>query len=227
MDERELALGIPQRHFVPPDGCSDLILRFSRGRLVDAVVQEPTLVAEVVEIAAEDALFGVRFALGTGGALLSLRETLEQDVRRLFASTEPEDCESVLRRLLTYSGQVLERSGRGRPEWLCEVLSLAQKRFGSVTVAELARHAGLSERTLHRAFGEWVGAGPKQLLRTLRIQEAVRRVPLATSLADVAADLGFADQAHLTREMSALWGTSPGRLRGASDSFKTPGDSPP
>lgn len=221
VDERELALGLAERHFVPPDACSDLILHYREGRLVDAFVQEPSLAAEVVPIAPEDALFGVRFALGTGGALLKQRETIELEARRLFERAEPEDAVLVLQRLLGFSSELVQRYARAQPEWLREVLTLARARFGSVSVGELARHAGLSERTLHRGFGDWVGTGPKQLLRTLRIREAVSRVPKAVSLAEVAAELGFADQAHLSREMSALWGTTPGRLRGVSDSFKT------
>jgi AraC-like DNA-binding protein len=221
-DEREHALGLAQRHFVPPDGCSDLIVRFSKGRLVGAFVQEPSLAAEVVAIAPEDALFGVRFVMGTGGALLRQREGIELEAQRRFAGAQPEDAASLLQRLLGFSTELVQRHARAQPEWLGEVLSLARARFGNVSVEELARHAGLSERTLHRGFVDWVGAGPKQLLRTLRIREAVSRVPFTASLVEVAAELGFADQAHLSREMTSLWGTTPGRLRRASDSFKTP-----
>jgi AraC-like DNA-binding protein len=221
VDERELELGIAEQHLVPPDGCSDLILRFSRGRLVGVLVQEPTLAAEVVQIAPEDALFGVRFDMGTGGALLKHRTSIVLEAQRLFEREEPEDAERLLERLLGLSGQLVERYAQGQPEWFREALSLAQARYGDVTIEQLARHAGLSERTLQRWFVNWVGAGPKQLLRVLRIREAVRRARGASSLAEVAAELGFADQAHLSREMSSLWGTSPGRLRGLSDSFKT------
>jgi AraC-like DNA-binding protein len=205
-DEREHALGLAQRHFVPPDGCSDLILRFSRGRLMGAP---------------EDALFGVRFQIGTGGAVLKQRECIEREAQRLFERVEPEDTALLLDRLVSFSSEHVQRYAQTQPEWLRDVLSLAQARFGSVTVEELARHGGVSERTLHRAFGAWVGAAPKPLLRTLRIREAVSRVPLTASLAELAAELGFADQAHLSREMTVLWGTTPARLRGVSDSFKT------
>lgn len=54
------------------------------------------------------------------------------------------------------------------------------------------------------------------------IREAVARARGACPLAEIAAQLGFADQAHLSREMRELWGTTPARLRATSDFFKTP-----
>jgi AraC-like DNA-binding protein len=66
---------------------------------------------------------------------------------------------------------------------------------------------------------------PKRFARIARVQAVLRR--LATEpdadLAGLAAELGFADQAHLTREVRALAGTTPGRLRDWSDSFKPEG----
>jgi AraC-like DNA-binding protein len=220
-DEREHALGLGERQFVPPDGCSDLILHFSRGRLQAAFVQEPSLVYDVVEIAPEDALFGVRFAIGIGGSLLRRRELIASEAQRLFARAEGRDTNGVTAELVRHSTQLLERYGDGRPEWLSEALRLAQDRFGDVSVLELARSVHVSERTLRRACLDWVGSGPKPLLRTLRIREAVARAHGTQPLAEIAAELGFADQAHLSREMRGLWGTTPGQLRGMSDFFKT------
>lgn len=219
-DEREHALGLTQRHFVPPDGCSDLILHFQAGRLQRAFLQEPTLSFEIVEIAPGDALFGVRFRVGFGGALLRRRDELERELARAFQPADPLDAERVSARLVHSASELTETHGAERPPWLAEVLMLAEQLHGALSVGELARHAGVSERTVHRAFLDWVGAGPKQLLRALRIREAVRRAQGAAAPAEIAAELGFADQAHLCREMRELWGTTPGRLC-ASDFFKT------
>jgi AraC-like DNA-binding protein len=220
VDEREHALGIAQRHFVPPDGCSDLILHFEAGRLQRVFFQEPTLSFEIVEIAPGDALFGVRFRVGVGGALLRRRDELEKELARAFAQADSLDAERVSARLVQSASELVEAHGAERPSWLAEVLTWAEHRHGAPSVGELARCAGVSERTLHRGFLDWVGARPKQLLRALRIREAVRRAQGASAPAESAAELGFADQAHLCREMRELWGTTPGRLL-ASDFFKT------
>jgi AraC-like DNA-binding protein len=97
---------------------------------------------------------------------------------------------------------------------------------GDVDVEALGRRAGASPRNLGRLFDDWVGMSPKRFARVARVQAAVRRLAAAPDidLAALAAELGFADHAHLTRELRALTGEAPralaGRLRSLSDSFK-------
>ncbi|MDG4807251.1 AraC family transcriptional regulator [Micromonospora sp. WMMD1120] len=72
-----------------------------------------------------------------------------------------------------------------------------------------ARH-DVPVRRLQRLFVEYVGVGPKWVIRRYRLQEAVERAaggPL--SWADIAADLGYSDQAHLVRDFTAVAGVSP------------------
>jgi AraC-like DNA-binding protein len=73
----------------------------------------------------------------------------------------------------------------------------------------------VGERRLHRHCRAAVGYGPKMLERVLRFQRAIRIARATGSLASVAAEAGYADQAHLTRESRRLAGTTP------SDLFKT------
>ncbi len=227
-DKRAMALAIAERHFVPPDGCSDLIVHFSAGRLASSFVQAPTLSYEVVAIEPSEALFGVRLELGQGGPLLKRREEVAAETQRLIADVDPADAAGVLERLGRYGAGLLERYAAAQPAWVAEALSVAQRRSGDVSVLALARHVGVSERTIHRGFLDWVGGPPKQLLRAMRIREAVRRTEGLAALAEIAAELGFADQAHLSREMRQLWGTTPARLRSEpSDFFKTPPVSSP
>jgi AraC-like DNA-binding protein len=84
---------------------------------------------------------------------------------------------------------------------------------------------------LHRHFTAAVGYGPKTLQRVLRLQRVLAqagRQPLVGRLADIALDAGYADQAHMSREVRALTGRNPrALLDGAqstldlSDLFKT------
>jgi AraC-like DNA-binding protein len=81
--------------------------------------------------------------------------------------------------------------------------------------AAVADDLGLGERQLRRRAGAAFGYGPKVLSRILRFSSVVDRLRSepGTPLAALAADAGYADQAHLTNEVRALSGLPPGRLR--------------
>jgi AraC-like DNA-binding protein len=76
---------------------------------------------------------------------------------------------------------------------------------------DLARAAGTTPRTLQRTFSEYVGVSPTWVLRRYRLLEATERARAGreVSWAQVAADLGYADQAHLVRDVKAHLGTTP------------------
>jgi AraC-like DNA-binding protein len=82
-------------------------------------------------------------------------------------------------------------------------------------VAELAEVSGLPERRLQRMFAEYVGVSPKWVMRRARLHEAALRVeadgPASVDWAALAADLGYADQAHLSRDFTATLGVPPSR----------------
>ncbi|HEY7071913.1 MAG TPA: helix-turn-helix domain-containing protein [Acidimicrobiales bacterium] len=80
---------------------------------------------------------------------------------------------------------------------------------------DLAEDVGLSERQLRRRVEDAVGYPPRTLARVLRFQRflhAARAAGPERSLARLAADTGYADQAHLTRESRDLAGLPPGAL---------------
>jgi AraC-like DNA-binding protein len=92
----------------------------------------------------------------------------------------------------------------------------------------LAAEVGWSERTLRRRCLDAFGYGWKTLDRVLRFQRFFRLAarPQKHGLADLAAYSGYADQAHLGREVQRLGGATPARfaelVRGSlADSFKT------
>lgn len=81
---------------------------------------------------------------------------------------------------------------------------------GAPLVPWLMRALGMSERTLRRRFDESFGYGPKTLDRILRYQRFLRladRSPGPTAI--LAAEAGYADQAHLVRESRRLTGSTP------------------
>jgi transcriptional regulator GlxA family with amidase domain len=83
-------------------------------------------------------------------------------------------------------------------------------------VEQLATAAGVSARTLQRLFDLHVGVSPSFVIRRWRIIEAAEAARTANRRGDqwrgwavVAAELGYADQAHLTRDFRRHLGTSP------------------
>lgn len=82
----------------------------------------------------------------------------------------------------------------------------------SITRADvLADRVDVSLRTLQRLFAEHVGIGPKWVLQRFRILEAAAAAHREEDVdwAELAAELGFSDQAHLTRTFTAVVGTPP------------------
>jgi len=79
------------------------------------------------------------------------------------------------------------------------------------TVDRLAVVAGLGCRSLQRLFREHVGASPKWVIRRNRLQEVALRIERGDgpTLAAMAAELGYTDQAHLARDFKSMVGKSP------------------
>lgn len=77
----------------------------------------------------------------------------------------------------------------------------------------LAAAMGVSARTVQRVARRYVGLTPAAMLRRRRLQDAAGRVRAGEPLAAVATDLGYSDQAHLTRDFREVLGLTPGRWR--------------
>lgn len=100
-----------------------------------------------------------------------------------------------------------------------------------VRVGDLATRLGTTDRQLQRLFAEHVGLGPKWVIKRCRVHEAVERATRSPEVdwADLAAQLGYADQSHLVRDFTAAVGTSPGRYAkrasapGRADRSSAPG----
>jgi AraC-like DNA-binding protein len=105
------------------------------------------------------------------------------------------------------SGPVLAEHLRG---WFDQHL------FESVTIEAAAREIGATPTQLSRAFSAVFGITPHAYVIGRRLEAARDRILAGQALADVAAEVGFCDQAHLSRRFSRFLGTTPGRYRGGS-----------
>ncbi|MGW0575008.1 AraC family transcriptional regulator [Streptomyces sp. NPDC002920] len=78
-------------------------------------------------------------------------------------------------------------------------------------VTDLAQEEGVSVRRLQRLFAAYIGVSPKWVILRYRIHEALERAETdgPVDWASLAADLGYADQAHLIRDFTATVGVPP------------------
>nr|WP_229022805.1 helix-turn-helix domain-containing protein [Actinomarinicola tropica] len=90
-----------------------------------------------------------------------------------------------------------------------------------VRVEQLADALGASTRTVQRVARRYVGLPPLTIIRRYRLQEAAQRLrdDPSIGIARVAADLGYADHAHLTTDFRRVLGITPSSYRR--------GDAPP
>jgi AraC-like DNA-binding protein len=95
-------------------------------------------------------------------------------------------------------------------QWLAGLVETIAADRTITRVAQVAGLAGLSVRSLQRLFADYVGAAPKWVIQRCRLQDVAARVTTETiDWASLAEELGFADQAHLTRAFTATIGVPP------------------
>lgn len=198
----------PGPYRVLPDGGTDLIL--TPGGLL---VAGPDTRAHVGTGAGGETYTGLRFAPGQGPAVLGAPAHELRNLRVPLADLWGERRARAAAEQVTAAGDpgaALEALVRARladaeppePYVPAVVAALAAGR----PVAEVAEAVGLGERRLHRRSLAVFGYGPKTLARVLRMNRALELARAGTPPAGAAALAGYADQAHLAREMRALAG---------------------
>jgi len=91
------------------------------------------------------------------------------------------------------------------------IVETVERERGLLRVEQLAARTGLEVRSLQRLFRQQVGVTPKWVLQRYRIHEALARIAAgeAVDFARLAADLGYADQAHFANRFKAFVGCTP------------------
>jgi methylphosphotriester-DNA--protein-cysteine methyltransferase len=93
-----------------------------------------------------------------------------------------------------------------------ELCSALRARSGRPDFASLARRLGISRGHFQRLFRKVVGLTPAEYARVERLARAKSLLAAGEPPAAAAAMTGFADQAHLTRWVRAVYGVTPGRI---------------
>ena len=104
-----------------------------------------------------------------------------------------------------------------RPAWLSEALAVLHDRYSeSLTLADVAAAIDVEPERLARGFRRAFGEPMAEYLRRIRVDVAASQLASTDlPISQVAGDVGFADQSHLTRWCTRYLGTTPGRYRAA------------
>ncbi len=205
-----------------PDGCLDLI--FDGDRLV---VAGPDTSARIHVSGSVGPVIGVRLHGGRGPALLGVPADALTDSTLALEQLWGD------RRARILAGRVARDPARELAAWATSpdegsaaLPGGPADGFGPLLLALLARGAGIAEaagvlgyspRQLHRRSLPVFGYGPQHLGRVLRLQRALAVADRGVGWATVAAQTGYADQAHLARDVRALTGVTPTALRRERD----------
>ena len=188
---------------------------------------------EIEVIPAHTTIVGVRFLPGTAPPLPTVLDDLVDQrvgLAELWRSSADRLVESMAlagtpeRALMFLQAHLLQEfRATVRMDPLVGEAVRALMPWHPVTIDTLATHLALSASQLRRRCLEAVGVSPKVLQRTLRFQgflALAQAGALATGrrggdgMAGLAIDVGYADQAHLSRECLRLTGVTPRGLLG-------------
>lgn len=203
---------------VLPDGRMDIVCRVEDGRCVATIVGTQR---GAFRVAAHEVgrYVGARFRPGGLAAALGVRaSSLTDRIVEAGALADDSRWRMVEKELARHraSHRQAERladlavdlaGGVGldeRAALAMEGAALIESRGGDTRIDDVARTLGVSARTLGRAFEDCVGVSPKVFARVVRMQRAVAMLRSGARGAPVAAACGYADQAHLSRELRRL-----------------------
>jgi AraC-like DNA-binding protein len=191
---------------VVPDGCMDVIWDGQ-----ELIIAGPDTAAHVAQ--GSGRLVAVRFQPGVAPGMLGVPADAVRDVRVPLSEVWAADrVERLAERLnIARPGHVLLSAvTHGEPDAFAGAVRRLAAQSGDITA--MADKLGYSERQLRRRCLALFGYGPKVLYRVLRFNHALSLAYQGTEFAEVAQHAGYADQAHLSREVKDLAGVPLGAL---------------
>ncbi|MEV8505119.1 helix-turn-helix transcriptional regulator [Actinoplanes sp. NPDC051475] len=186
---------------VLPDGCLDVIWQDG-----SVFIAGPDTTAQVVGAPFGSTLFALRFADGVGASVLGVPADELTDRRVPLDDLLPP---AEARRLAGADDPIPALEAFARRRWQTPdraMVAVAEEARAGVPVGAIAEQCGLSPRHLQRRCRTAFGYGPKTLARIFRLQTAVSLARRGHPFADVSVAAGYADQAHLSRDVKALAG---------------------
>ncbi|MFI5777552.1 helix-turn-helix domain-containing protein [Nocardia sp. NPDC051570] len=205
---------------VLPDGCMDLL--WTGERLL--VAGPDTRAYRTASRETVTTISGLRFFPGTAPALFGVPAHELLDRRVELTDLWPAARVRALAGIVAGAGDPMlgleaaaRRGAAGTEPADPRLRRIVTRLADGASVAATADELGLGARRLHRMSLAAFGYGPKVLARVLRLQRALALAYDGIPFAETAFRAGYADQAHLAREVRRLSGRSLGQLIGQAD----------
>lgn len=195
---------------VMPDGCSDVIV--SAGGA--AVVVGPTMAVALPRLAPGSHLRGLRFRTEALASVLGLPGTEIRDLTVPLGAIMPASAARAMADAVweqRIPAPLRTAAVDGRVRYAVRRILTSQ----GTQAAKVAEEIGVTGRHLRRILLDHTGLGPRSLQRVARLQHFLRLADRdwpATNLAIMAVAAGYADQAHLSRDVRDLGGITPTEL---------------
>jgi AraC-like DNA-binding protein len=207
---------------VLPDGCMDILWVDERPPFVVGPMTRPVL----YPLPPGSQVVGARFFPGVAPSWLQLPASLLTDLEIPLRESWGALANTLTAQLAETPGlecklQILRTALESRCGFIEKDHALAASvdwlaRNPAGDIGQLAAILGITSRQLLRRFRATVGYGPKMLQRIMRFQRLLQLAATLTgrsaSLAALALEAGYADQAHMTREFRQLAPGTPASL---------------
>ncbi|KXF79919.1 helix-turn-helix domain-containing protein [Enterovibrio coralii] len=178
---------------VVPDGCRDVIVT-KHGDEMSVHISPLYSKTIEVDMKPDVVMTGFRLAPGTW---------IDEDKLLTVLGDSPSDVEDKISTFTHCSANLSD--------------ILAQTRIHKGKASSLAVKLGVSERTLQRCLSRETGTSPVFWLQLARARQSALSIGEGKPLCDVAFDEGYADQAHLTRDIKRWFGATPLVLKDRHD----------
>lgn len=153
-------------------------------------------------------------AAGRGDPFFAVDPALHHLLRFIEARGMREsDMQALL--LATALDSIADPAVSREPRQLRRAIGFIEQHWNqTISVADIASAAAVSESRLYDLFRTWVGTGPQAHLTAYRIRRArAALITSDTSISQIAQDSGFSDQTAFTRAFRRLVGTTPAAYR--------------
>ncbi|KAB8330032.1 AraC family transcriptional regulator [Scytonema tolypothrichoides VB-61278] len=204
---------------VLPDGCTDLLLRFTQEEQYFDIIGAMTQ-PQRVQVVAGAAFVGIRFKPGMAYSILPVHGATLTDKTVPLRSLWQGDANSLTKQLIHAENGEEQVHALEKALEMIHPPSAAQRAIdtlveqnGQMSLDELCDIAEMGERQFRRLCLERTGLAPKLLARILRFRRVTRLLDdnNAMSMAVLAAECGYFDQAHMIHDFQVFAGTSPTR----------------
>ncbi len=213
----------PIPHEVFPDGCVSILYRQNKKLDLEIfLLKGLSLETFHTEVFGGDIHWGVRFSPSACAEILRCdpknvptKPVFDNDTLPhllVGVSKQLSKCQSFAEATSVYTEKLrsLEIPVEKIDKAVAKAFKIIEEQKGEIKIAEIAESLEISRRQFERRFRKCTGLTPKQFARTYRLRAtAISLLEKDMNWASRAAEMGFADQSHLSHELENLTGRNP------------------